>query len=57
MTRVTPAMNGTRGNRRQLGLAALTLLVGFCSVGLEAHGVSGKDAVFLQGLTARRLVR
>jgi hypothetical protein len=37
-------------SKRALGLAALTLLIGLGSAGLEAHGVSGKDAVFLQGL-------
>jgi hypothetical protein len=36
-----------------LGAAAM-LLVGF-SVGLEAHGVSGKDAVFLQGLQGQAI--
>ena len=36
--------------KRTIGLAALALLIAFGSVGLEAHGVSGKDAVFLQGL-------
>ena len=30
--------------------AATLLLFGACSAGLDAHGVSGKDAVFLQGL-------
>jgi hypothetical protein len=37
-------------SKRALGLAALALLIGLGSAGLEAHGVSGKDAVFLQGL-------
>ena len=36
--------------KRMIGLAALALLVGLGSVGLEAHGVTGKDAVYLQGL-------
>jgi hypothetical protein len=36
--------------RRVIGLATLALLVGLGSVGLEAHGVTGKDAVYLQGL-------
>jgi hypothetical protein len=36
--------------------AALTgLLLAVCSVGLGAHGVSGKDAVFLQGLDGRAI--
>jgi hypothetical protein len=37
--------------------AALTLfLLAVCSVGLDAHGVSGKDAVFLQGLQGRAII-
>jgi hypothetical protein len=43
-------MNAINSKNRMIGLAALALLVGLGSVGLEAHGVSGKDAVFLQGL-------
>ncbi len=36
--------------------AALTgLLLAACSAGLGAHGVSGKDAVFLQGLDGRAI--
>ena len=42
-------------SKRTIGLAALTLLVGLGSVGLEAHGVTGKDAVFLQGLEGQAL--
>jgi hypothetical protein len=44
-------MQSISGNRQTATAAAVTLLlvVGF-SVGLEAHGVAGKDAVFLQGL-------
>jgi hypothetical protein len=39
-------------NYRTIVLAALTLVIAaVCVVGVEAHGVSGKDAVFLQGLT------
>ncbi|MBI3050100.1 MAG: HupE/UreJ family protein [Acidobacteria bacterium] len=37
---------------KAVGLAVAMLLVGF-SAGLEAHGVAGKDAVFLQGLQGR----
>jgi hypothetical protein len=43
-------MNAINNNKRMIGLAALALLVGLGSVGLEAHGVTGKDAVYLQGL-------
>ena len=35
-------------------VAALAVLA--CSVALDAHGVSGKDAVFLQGLQGRAIV-
>lgn len=41
------------GNRHHLwwrGLAGATLVVGLWSATLSAHGVSGKDAVYLQGL-------
>jgi hypothetical protein len=34
---------------------ALTALLSACAVGLEAHGVSGKDAVYLQGLEGRAI--
>ena len=53
--RVTTAMNDISGARRGAGLAALTVLLAVFSVGLEAHGVSGKDAVFLQGLQGRAI--
>jgi hypothetical protein len=33
-----------------LGVASAALLIGLWSTGLSAHGVSGKDAVYLQGL-------
>src|SRR5499426_3192295 len=41
-----------------LGVGGLTLLFIACamSVGVEAHGVSGKDAVFLQGLMGRAII-
>src|SRR5438876_3722137 len=39
-----------------IGRAICTaLLFGIFSVGLDAHGVSGKDAVFLQGLQGRAI--
>ena len=57
-----PNINGNKRMRHRPGtagagvaLAALALLcVGF-SAGLEAHGVSGKDAVFLQGLQGQAI--
>jgi hypothetical protein len=48
-------MSDISSSRRAIGLAVLTLLVGLGSAGLEAHGVSGKDAVFLQGLDGRAI--
>jgi len=49
-------MQGTCGNRRTSATAAAALLVfAVLSVGLDAHGVSGKDAVFLQGLQGRAI--
>jgi hypothetical protein len=51
MKRVTGAMQSISGNRQWIAPAALAVvLVAAWSTGLEAHGVSGKDAVFLQGL-------
>jgi HupE / UreJ protein len=64
-----PAMPNTNGNKRpqasgiraqrsqgvQAVLAAVALIVLGFSVGLEAHGVSGKDAVFLQGLQGQAI--
>lgn len=35
--------------------AALVACIGALSVGLDAHGVSGKDAVFLQGLQGQAI--
>jgi hypothetical protein len=43
-------MSDINNKKRMIGLAAFVLLAGLGSVGLEAHGVTGKDAVFLQGL-------
>jgi len=64
-----PAMPNTNGNKRpqasgiraqrsqavQAVLAAVALIVLGFSVGLEAHGVSGKDAVYLQGLQGQAI--
>ena len=36
-------------------VAVTLLLLAVCSVGLDAHGVSGKDAVFLQGLQGQAI--
>jgi hypothetical protein len=41
-------MRGISGNKMAAGLVAAIILA--CSAVAEAHGVSGKDAVFLQGL-------
>ena len=43
------------GNKRTALLAALFIVLPICSVGLDAHGVSGKDAVFLEGLDGRAI--
>jgi hypothetical protein len=49
-------MQNISANRRTAMQAAATmLLLGICSVGLDAHGVSGKDAVFLQGLQGQAI--
>ncbi|MDA1183495.1 MAG: HupE/UreJ family protein [Acidobacteria bacterium] len=48
-------MHSISGNRRVRLLAALLMVLPLCSIGLEAHGVSGKDAVFLQGLDGRAI--
>src|SRR5688500_4167539 len=42
-------------SNRAIRLAAFVVLFGLGSVGLEAHGVTGKDAVFLQGLDGRAI--
>ena len=42
--------------RRLLFLASVAVLVGAFTSVLEAHGVSGKDAVYLQGLDGRAIV-
>ena len=52
-------MRNINGNSRAipatLAITFSVLLLGVLSVGLEAHGVSGKDAVFLQGLQGRAI--
>ena len=48
-------MHDINVSKRAIGLAAVTLLTVLGSVGLEAHGVSGKDAVFLQGLNGQAI--
>jgi hypothetical protein len=42
--------------RRLWLVAAIAMLVGAASNVVEAHGVSGKDAVFLQGLQGRAII-
>jgi hypothetical protein len=50
-------MNDIRGINRVAATAACTLVLAACAdVALGAHGVSGKDAVFLQGLQGRAIV-
>jgi hypothetical protein len=49
-------MQSISGNRQWIVPAALAaVLVAAWSTGLDAHGVSGKDAVFLQGLQGRAI--
>src|SRR6267142_3210690 len=56
MPRATAAMKNIGGSSRTITTAAGTVLVlGILSVGLEAHGVSGKDALFLQWLKDRAI--
>ena len=43
-------MSDINSRKRTIGLAASVLLVLLGSVALDAHGVTGKDAVYLQGL-------
>ena len=50
-------MNGIRETRRFALQAALVLLAAsFVQTTLSAHGVSGKDAVYLQGLQGRAII-
>ena len=53
MPRATTVMKDISGNKWAVPLTALLVALPICSIGLEAHGVSGKDAVFLQGLDGR----
>ena len=48
-------MKDISGNKRAVLLTALLVALPIYSIGLEAHGVSGKDAVFLQGLDGRAI--
>jgi hypothetical protein len=49
-------MQNISGNRRWIAHAALiAVLFAAWSTGLQAHGVSGKDAVFLQGLQGQAI--
>jgi hypothetical protein len=48
-------MRYINGTRSAAWLAALFVVLPIWSVGLDAHGVSGKDAVFLQGLDGRAI--
>jgi HupE / UreJ protein len=43
------------GKRAAAGTAVLALVLAFGSALVEAHGVAGKDAVFLQGLQGRAI--
>lgn len=53
--RAMTVMHSTSGNRRLRLLAAIFVGLSVCSAVLDAHGVSGKDAVFLQGLDGRAI--
>ncbi len=55
MPHATTVMKDISGNKRAVLLTALLVALPICSIGLEAHGVSGKDAVFLQGLDGRAI--
>jgi hypothetical protein len=50
MKRVTTAMRSISASSCRVLCAAVLVFVAALSAGLDAHGVSGKDAVFLQGL-------
>src|ERR1700742_1820345 len=49
-------MRGIRDSRCLVTLTATTAFALMASAALSAHGVSGKDAVFLQGLQGRAIV-
>src|SRR6478672_12101551 len=51
-----PAMKSISASNRLLAGALIVLIALACSATLDAHGVSGKDAVFLQGLQGRAIV-
>src|SRR5690349_25137322 len=51
-----PAMKSISASNRFLTGALIVLIAWACSVTVNAHGVSGKDAVFLQGLMGRAII-
>ena len=52
-----PVMNATNvSNALRLRLICTLLIAAACGAVIEAHGVAGKDAVFLQGLQGRAIV-
>ena len=56
MNRATRATQNIGGSNRTSATTLLTVLAfGIVSVELDAHGVSGKDAVFLMGLQGRAI--
>src|SRR6476659_9323646 len=50
-----PAMKSISASNRLLAGALIVLIALACSATLDAHGVSGKDAVFLEGLRGRAI--
>ena len=52
----TPKASCVHLGNWKLGVGSLTLFLLVLSASLEAHGVSGKDAVFLQGLKGRAII-
>ena len=48
-------MHDTSVSKRLIGIVTVGLLIALGSTGLEAHGVTGKDAVFLQGLDGQAI--
>ena len=55
MPPATTVMKSTSASRPLVLASAAAVLVALASVALDAHGVSGKDAVFLQGLQGRAI--
>jgi hypothetical protein len=53
---VTPAMNAINATNRHGHLICTLLIVAAFGVVIDAHGVSGKDAVFLEGLQGRAII-